>query len=121
MSRAKALSKLSKAFDGKLADAVKPFMLVDRKQGTYDPTTGTTSESVMTYTFRGVLSRYSDLEIARSDGQVTVNNFKMTLLSNDVSIEPETNHIIVDVEGNEYQITDIAIDPMDVAYELRLL
>lgn len=50
---------LAAAFSGDLADAVTEFQAEHREPGGYDPVTGTTGETVIPYSGRGVFGTYS--------------------------------------------------------------
>ena len=107
-------AKLPKAFDGKLADAVKPFSFERTEGGTeYDPVTGApgTPGTTITVTGRGPFGSY---EARETDGtNIRITDTRLTALHSEVldqdgnRVEPTTNDRIVS-EGVTYDVISVS-------------
>lgn len=111
--------EIGKAFDTDLADAVQTMVLVDNKNSIYDPSTGVYTETGLTYSTRGTLSSYTQLEMINSGGAINVNDSKVLMLTNEVSIIPKTDHLLR-VASLEYRILKVKVDAAKVAYTLQV-
>lgn len=121
--RDKIQTKVAKAFDTKLADAVNDFTGSFVIQTGWDPVTETGGETTVTYTGRGVLSKYS---LNRIDGvNILHGDLKLTALTNEVTDEPKVDHIItapdlVTGEQQRYKAISVETDPAGAAYSIQL-
>ncbi|HBR5057549.1 TPA: glutamate 5-kinase [Klebsiella pneumoniae] len=121
--REKLQSKVAKAFDTKLADAVNDFTGSYVIQTGWDPVTETGGETTVTYTGRGVLSKYS---LNRIDGvNILHGDLKLTALTNEVTDEPKVDHFIIapDLitgEQQRYKVITAGTDPAKATYSIQL-
>jgi len=114
---------IAEAFDTDLADAVNDFTGRYIIQSGWDPVTETGGETTVTYTGRGVLSRYKTSRI--DNVNILAGDLKLTALVNEVMDEPAVDHIITApdlVTGmpQEYQVMDVSTDPARATYRLQL-
>lgn len=121
--RDKIQTKLAKAFDGKLADAVNAFTGSYVIQSGWDPVTETGGETTVTYTGRGVLADYNT---ERIDGiNILAGDIELVALVNEVTDKPAVDHFITApdlVTGNQQRYTakSVEVDPAGVAYSVQL-
>lgn len=121
--RDKIQTKVAKAFDSKLADAVNDFTGSYVIQGEVDPVTEIGGETPVTYTGRGVLSKYS---LNRIDGvNILHGDLKLTALTNEVTDAPKVDHIItapdlVTGEQQRYKVITAGTDPAQATYSIQL-
>lgn len=120
--REKLQTKVAKAFDTKLADAVNDFTGSYVIQSGWDPVTETGGETTVTYTGRGVLSKYS---LNRIDGvNILHGDLKLTALTNEVTDEPKVDHFITapDFTGEQqrYKVITAGTDPAKATYSIQL-
>ncbi|MDB2181969.1 glutamate 5-kinase [Citrobacter farmeri] len=121
--REKIQTKVAKAFDTKLADAVNDFTGSFVIQTGRDPVTETGGETTETYTGRGVLSKYS---LNRIDGvNILHGDLKLTALTNEVTDEPKVDHIITALdlitgEQQRYKVITAGTDPAKATYSIQL-
>lgn len=121
--RDKIQTKVGNAFDGKLADAVNSFTGTYVIEGDYDPVTEQSTSETITYTGRGVLSKYS---LNRIDGvNILHGDLKLTALVNEVTDKPKVDHIITApdlVTGNQqrYKVITAGTDPAQATYSIQL-
>lgn len=120
MIKDKIQTKLGKAFDKKLADAVYTFKCVKTiNTGKFDYITQKYETKTETsYTGRGVLfcSYKKDL-VKPADYQA--EDSKATVLQNEVSAEPQINDVWATPKGS-FKIIDIGADPADAIYSIQL-
>lgn len=109
---------IAEAFDTDLADAVKSLVLIDRKGGAYNPYTGDIADAETRTATRGTVSSYTALETMYSGGAIDINDSKILILANEVSVVPITDNF-VEVTGEEYRILGVKVDPADAAYILH--
>ena len=80
---------IAEAFDTDLADAVRSFTGSREVVGEYDPVTGTTGGTTVTYSGRGVFGSFRQDEI---DGQhIIATDTKLTALQNELLLLDEQN------------------------------
>lgn len=121
--RDKLQSKVAKAFDTKLADAVNDFTGSYVIQTGWDPVTETGGETTVTYTGRGILSKYS---LNRIDGvNILHGDMKLTALTNEVTDEPKVDHIILAPDlitsgQQRYKVVTAGTDPAKATYSIQL-
>ncbi|HBW8014493.1 TPA: glutamate 5-kinase [Klebsiella pneumoniae] len=121
--RDKLQSKVAKAFDTKLADAVNDFTGSYVIKTGWDPVTETCGETLVTYTGRGVLSKYS---LNRIDGvNILHGDLKLTALTNEVTDEPKVDHFItapdlITGEQQRYKVITAGTDPTSSVYSIQL-
>lgn len=121
--RDKIQTKLAKAFDGKLADAVNAFTGSYVIQSGWDPVTETGGEATVTYAGRGVLADYNT---ERIDGiNILAGDIELVALVNEVTDKPAVDHFITApdlVTGNQQRYTakSVEVDPAGVAYSVQL-
>lgn len=121
--REKLQTKVAKAFDTKLADAVNDFTGSYVIQSGWDPVTETGGKTTVTYTGRGVLSKYS---LNRIDGvNILHGDLKLTALTNEVTDEPKVDHFItapdlITGEQQRYKVITAGTDPAKATYSIQL-
>lgn len=121
--RNKLQAKVAKAFDTKLSDAVNAFTGSYVIEGEVDPVTEESTSETVTYTGRGVLSRYS---LNRIDGiNILSGDLKLTALTNEVTDKPKVDHIItapdlVTGEMQRYKAVTAGTDPTGATYSIQL-
>ncbi|EBJ4781937.1 glutamate 5-kinase [Salmonella enterica subsp. enterica serovar Saintpaul] len=121
--RDKIQTKVAKAFDTKLADAVNDFTGSFVIQTGWDPVTETGGETTVTYTGRGVLSKYS---LNRIDGvNILHGDLKLTALVNEVTDKPAVGHFVtapdpITGELQRYEVITAATDSVGAAYSIQL-
>lgn len=120
MIKDKIQSKLGKAFDKKLADAVHSFTCTKTiRSGEFDFATQTyPMQTIEAYSGRGVLfgSFKKDL-VKPADYQV--EDAKATVLQNEVSVVPQINDIWTTSKGS-FKVINISADPADAIYSIQL-
>lgn len=109
---------IAEAFNTDLADAVKVLTIIDRKSETYNPYTGDMSSSETRTDTRGTVSSYTVLDTMYSGGAIDINDSKILILTNEISVIPLTDNF-VEVAGEEYRILGVKKDPADAAYILH--
>ena len=107
------------AFNDDLADAVQTIIVVDNKNSIYNPTTGDYSESGLTYSTRGVMSSYTQLEIRNSGGAIDITDNKVLILTNEISVILRTDYLLR-IGSLEYRILKIKLDPAKATYTLQV-
>lgn len=112
-------SEVAEAFDTDLADAVQTIVLVSNKNSIYNPATGDYTETGLTYSTRGTISYFTQLEILNSGGAIDITDNKVLILANEVTTVPTTDHL-VRVGSAEYRILKVKMDPAKVAYSLQV-
>lgn len=131
--RDKLQTKLAKAFDTKLSDAVNQFTGSYVIQSGWDPVTETGGETTVTYTGRGVFSDYtigfgtlSDSGLGRIEGvNILAGDVNLTALTNEVTDKPAVNHVITGpdlVTGamQNYTVINVTSDPAGATYSIQL-
>lgn len=120
----KLQTKLAKAFDGKLADAVSAFTGSYQGPGVYDPVEETTTAVTVTYTGRGVLAEY---ETKRIDNiNILSGDLKLIALTNEVTDRPAEGHSIAapDLADRSksvvYLVRAVQVDPASATYQIQL-
>lgn len=120
MIKDKIQSKVAKAFDKKLADAVDTFTCSKTIQsGEFDFETQTyPTKTVVTYSGRGVLfgSYHKDL-VKPADYQVT--DSKATVLQNEVTQVPQIGDVWTTSKG-QFKVVNIGADPTDSIWVCQL-
>lgn len=118
--RDKVQSRLGKAFNTKLSDAVDTFTCSKvTYSGKYNPVTEQyEGEQTVTYQGRGVLfgSYQKDL-VKPSDYQA--DDAKATVLQNEVTAKPQINDVWVTSKGS-FKIINIGTDPTDSIWKVQL-
>lgn len=114
---------IAEAFDTDLDDAVNDFSGRYVIQSGWDPVTETGGETAVTYTGRGVLSRYKTSRI--DNVNILAGDLKLTALANEVTDKPAVDHIITApdlVTGlpQTYQVKDVSTDPAKATYRIQL-
>lgn len=117
--RTEIQSEVGQAFDTDLADAVQTIIVVDNKNSIYNPTTGDYSETGLTYSTRGVVSSYTQLEIRNSGGAIDITDNKILILVNELSVIPRTDHLLR-IDSSEYRILKIKQDPAKATYTFQV-
>ncbi|WP_137188291.1 glutamate 5-kinase [Pseudomonas asiatica] len=115
---------LAEAFNTDLADAVLVFTGEYMGAGVWDPVSETTTAQPVTYTGRGVLSRYEDSRI--DNVNILVGDLRLTALANEVTDTPDVGHKITApdlVDRSKqvaYLVKSVRSDPASAAYRLQL-
>ncbi|MCU4623480.1 glutamate 5-kinase [Acinetobacter radioresistens] len=109
--------KISKAFDGKLSDAITPFTCIRITKGNWDPVKETYDETRFEYSGRCVAGSYNQQEVITLG--VLATDKKATLLQNEVTAEP-----LVDDEwqlpDGKYRVMYKKQDPAGVSWTIQL-
>lgn len=120
----KLQTKLAKAFDGKLADAVSAFAGTYQGPGVYDPVTEETTAVPVIYTGRGVLAKY---ETRRIDNiNILSGDLKLIALTNEITDRPAEGHTITapDLADRSksvaYLVKVVQVDPASATYQIQL-
>lgn len=121
--RDKIQTKIGKAFDTKLADAVNLFTGSYVVQAEWDPVTETGGETPVSYTGRGVLADYA---IDRIDGaNIIKGDIELIALVNEVTDTPAIDHQITAPDlitglQQAYKAINVETDPAGAAYSVQL-
>ncbi|PLP85684.1 glutamate 5-kinase [Pseudomonas asiatica] len=115
---------LAQAFNTDLADAVLAFTGEYMGPGVWDPVSETTTAQPVTYTGRGVLSRYEDSRI--DSVNILVGDLRLTALANEVTDTPDVGHKITAPDLMDrtkqvvYLVKSVRSDPASATYRLQL-
>ncbi|HDN2511926.1 TPA: glutamate 5-kinase [Providencia rettgeri] len=117
-------AELAAAFDEDLADAVNVFdgkYII--KGDDWDPVTESSTDTVIGYSGRGVLSRYATSKI--DNVNILMGDLKLTALTNEVTGIPQVNHTIttkdlVTHELRAYSVKSVGTDPAGATYSIQL-
>lgn len=115
---------LAEAFNTDLADAVVSFTGEYMGPGVVDPVTEETTAQPVTYSGRGVLSRYEDSRIDNIN--ILVGDLRLTALSNEVTDTPDVGHKITAPDLMDrskqvvYLVKSVRSDPASATYRLQL-
>lgn len=101
------------AFDGVFAEAVTQLVGTYEKVGGWDPVTETGGTEAITYTGRGIMTKF---ETSRIDGiNVQATDTKLIVLANEITEVPAVGHKI-----NGFLVKNVRPDPAGVHYEIQL-
>ena len=101
------------AFDGAFAEAVTQLTGEYERAGAWDPVTETGGTVVVTYTGRGIMTRF---ETSRIDGiNIQATDTKLIVLANEITETPAIGHTI-----NGFSVKNVRPDPARVHYEIQL-
>lgn len=101
------------ALDGVFAEAVTQLSCTYERSGQWDPVTETGGTEIVTYTGRGVMTRY---ETSRIDGvNIQATDTKLIVLANEIGEAPAIGHRI-----NGFLVKNVRPDPAGVHYEVQL-
>lgn len=120
MIKNKIQSKVAKAFDKKLADAVASFSCTKIiNSGEYNPVTETYPNQIDgSYSGRGVLfGSYKKDLVKPTDYQVT--DSKATVLQNEVTAVPQIDDVWVTDKG-DFKVVNVGADPISATYLIQL-
>ena len=120
MIKDKIQSKVAKAFDTKLTDAVASFTCTKMiNSGKYDPVTETYPNQIDgSYSGRGVLfGSYKKDLVKPVDYQVT--DCKATVLQNEVTAIPQISDVWVTGKG-DFKVVNVGADPTDSIWVCQL-
>ncbi|HIE1747232.1 TPA: glutamate 5-kinase [Pseudomonas aeruginosa] len=115
---------LAEAFNTDLADAVLAFTGEYMGPGVFDPVTEETTSQPVTYTGRGVLSRYEDRRI--DNVNILAGDLRLTALANEVADTPEVGHKITAPDLMDrtkqvvYLVKTVTSDPASATYRMQL-
>lgn len=114
---------IAEEFDTDLADAVNAFTGRYVIQSGWDPVTETGGETAVTYSGRGVLSRYKTSRI--DSVNILAGDLLLIALQNEVSDEPAVGHTITTIdlvtdEQQDYLVKDVYADPAAATYKIQL-
>lgn len=115
---------LAQAFNTDLYDAVLAFAGEYMGPGVWDPVNETTTAQPVTYTGRGVLSRYEDSRI--DNVNILVGDLRLTALANEVTDTPDVGHKITAPDLMDrtkqvvYLVKSVRSDPASATYRLQL-
>ena len=126
--RDKVQTKVAKAFDDKLADAVRSFSCIKEGPGEYDPETGGYTPTVTGYQGRGVFGGYSASE---ADGtNIFITDTRLTVMQHEMvkvdangptgePVEPNIDDILTG-NGLTYRVVDWGQDPASASFTIQL-
>ena len=106
-------TKLPKALDGKLGDAVEPFTATRTVQGEYDPVTGTTTGSTETWQGRWIKASWRLDQV--DDQHIRRNDVKRLVMQSETGWQPA-----IDDEVNGLTVVDVSQDPAAALWILNL-
>lgn len=115
---------LAEAFDTDLADAVVDFTGEYMGPGDWDPIEEVSTAQPVTYTGRGVLSRYEDRRIDNIN--ILVGDLRLTALANEVTETTDVGHKITAPDLMDrtkqvvYLVKSVRADPASATYRLQL-
>lgn len=115
---------LAEAFNTDLADAVVNFTGEYMGPGVIDPVTEQSTAQPVTYTGRGVLSRYEDTRIDNIN--ILVGDLRLTALANEVTDTPDVGHKITAPDLMDrskqvvYLVKSVRADPASATYRVQL-
>ncbi|MFV0891287.1 glutamate 5-kinase [Pseudomonas kurunegalensis] len=115
---------LAQAFNTDLADAVLAFTGEYMGPGVWDPVSETTTAQPVTYTGRGVLSRYEDSRIDNIN--ILAGDLRLTALANEVTDIPEVGHTVTAPDLMDrtkqvvYLVKSVRADPASATYRVQL-
>lgn len=115
---------LAQAFNTDLADAVLAFTGEYMGPGAWDPVSETTTAQPVTYTGRGVLSRYEDRRIDNIN--ILAGDLRLTVLANEISDVPDVGHKVTAPDLMDrtqqltYEVKTARTDPASATYRLQL-
>lgn len=115
---------LAEAFNTDLADAVLAFTGEYMGPGVIDPVTEESTAQPVTYTGRGVLSRYEDTRIDNIN--ILVGDLRLTALANEVTDTPDVGHKITAPDLMDrtnqvvYLVKSVRADPVSATYRMQL-
>ncbi|EPC7369856.1 hypothetical protein [Pseudomonas aeruginosa] len=115
---------LAEALNTDLADAVLAFTGEYMGPGVWDPVNETTTAQPVTYSGRGVLSRYEDSRIDNIN--IFVGDLRLTALANEVADTPDVGHKITAPDLMDrtkqvvYLVKSVRADPASATYRVQL-
>ena len=115
---------LAEAFDTDLADAVVDFSGEYMGPGDWDPVEEVSTAQPLSYTGRGVLSRYEDRRIDNIN--ILAGDLRLTALANEVTDTPDVGHKITAPDLMDrskqvvYLVKSVRSDPASATYRLQL-
>lgn len=115
---------LAEAFDTDLADAVVDFSGEYMGPGDWDPVEEVSTAQPLSYTGRGVLSRYEDRRIDNIN--ILVGDLRLTALASEVTDTPDVGHKITAPDLMDrskqvvYLVKSVRSDPASATYRLQL-
>jgi hypothetical protein len=116
-------ASFGKLFDTVFAEAVKPFTGSYTGPGVYDPVEEQTTAQQITYTGRGVFTKFKAEQV---DGiRIKATDVRLIVLTNEVTDQPQPGHRIVGpdfVTGQlmQYEVMPSGVDPVGVHYQIQL-
>ena len=116
-------SSFGALFSKEFAEAVSSFTGTYLGPGEYDPVAEQTTAQPVTYTGRGVLTRYKKDQI---DGvRILATDVRVMALVNEVTDRPMPGHDVtaqdlITGEQRLYQVIEAVTDPVGVHYQIQL-
>lgn len=121
--KASMQSSFGRLFDTAFAEAVRDFTGTYPGEGVWDPVEEVTTAQPVTYTGRGVLSRYKKDQI---DGiNILATDVRLIALVNEVNDKPAPEHIVtapdlITGQSKDYRVLEAVTDPVGVHYQIQL-
>lgn len=121
--KASMQSSFGRLFDTAFAEAVQQFTGAYPGEGVWDPVEEVTTAQPVTYTGRGVLSRYKKEQI---DGiNILASDVRLIALVNEVTDKPAPEHIVtapdlITGKPKDYRVIEAVTDPVGVHYQIQL-
>ncbi|MFT0517266.1 hypothetical protein [Pseudomonas faucium] len=116
-------ASFGRLFDTAFAEAARPFTGTYPGPGGWDPVEETTTGQTITYTGRGILTRYKAEQI---DGlRIQATDVRLVALVNEVTDRPEAGHHItapdlVTGKPKRHEVIAASTDPVGVHYQIQL-
>lgn len=109
-------SDLKEAFDDDLFDAVEVLTIKDVQQGAYDPVTGLTSDTILTYKTRCIV--LMDEVEEENDTPIQTDQLKLLVLDSEKKIEEFKTGLVLTVRGSEYELVYVKTDSAKATHVL---
>jgi hypothetical protein len=110
-------------FNDQFAEAVSSFTGSYLGPGIYDPVTEETTAQPVTYTGRGVLTRYKKDQV--DNDRILATDVRVIALVNEVTDHPMPGHEVsakdlITEEMRDYRVIEAVTDPIGVHYQIQL-
>lgn len=121
MIRDKVQTKLAKAYNAKLSDAVRSFTGSREESGEYDPNDPTGSGTTINFEGRGVFGSYSVEEV--DDNHILVTDTKLSGVLQNELVRSDDGSVFEPAVGDKvdgYEVVNVSQDPAKCQWVLQL-